>query len=531
VSSRRHVLRVLGVLSALALVFAVFAGGASAKMSHKQKVHARHALLRAIKKNPKLIRSKSFIKKASLVDFVLPVTVQLRNSTLAGNPNNATVDLGASLGKREIDLGGTLPAEIKFHDSFDGGALGNVDLDLRQGGGLTTTSIPLLWNTQVSDPTTHWWDSANGPFGGTTAGCGDFLNSGATADTTPPNIPGGAGQSLTITPVAAHGVPVYSPLDTTFSSPIGLVDEYPGVDSIDNLAASKVPGSANNLGGNPSPFPYSAQSVPGGFTQPPSVEDTVLRTGPITLSVATPGTQVNQSTSTDGSGPQGSQNIVIGKSGGQANLFGNIPGKSYGIDVTVSLAGKINSIIRQVDSDFQHLVYTQNWPSAAFQCRQAWTGSVQNYIPDVHLTGNLKIAPAITPSGRLRIAKASLATQVLNGTTQSSHIALAACLMPYSTFAAQKNSSDTTSVKVPSLAAPPASFSPPNGYPIDESTARSAPSANCNATPTQLVQDAGVSPLTTPANPPYSTAADGSQVSVAGDVTVNDVEADVLIGG
>ena len=48
---------------------------------------------------------------------------------------------------------------------------------------------------------------------------------------------------------------------------------------------------------------------------------------------------------------QGSQNVIIGKSGGEANLFGNIPGKGYGIDVTVSLATKINSIFRIQDQD------------------------------------------------------------------------------------------------------------------------------------------------------------------------------------
>jgi hypothetical protein len=318
-------------------------------------------------------------------------------------------------------------------------------------------------------------------------------------------------------------VPVYAPGDSLFATPIGLVDENPGVDSIDNLIPSKIPGSPNNLGGNPEPFP-SPLTGPGGFTQPPSVQDTVLRTGPITLSVAPVGVEVNQAT--NASGVEGSQNIVIGKSGGQANLFGKIPGKDYGIDVTVSLQGTINSILRQVDSDFQHLVYTQLWPSAAFQCRQAWTGGVQNYIPDVHLKGSLKIAPAITPSGELRIAKASLSTP----TGQSSQVALAACLTPYSTFAAQKNNSDNVSVLMPSLANAPTSFSPPFGYPINELASRPAPSASCDDLATKLVQDAGVTQLNAP-GAPYTTTSDGSKVSVAGDLTVNDVEADVIIGG
>ena len=52
---------------------------------------------------------------------------------------------------------------------------------------------------------------------------------------------------------------------------------------------------------------------------------------------------------------QGSQDVTLGYSGGQANLFGNIPGKSVGIDVTVNLRTKINSIVRVMDQDlFKH---------------------------------------------------------------------------------------------------------------------------------------------------------------------------------
>ena len=546
---RLKVSHFLALVVVAALSVGLLAGPASAKttrLSAKQKAAIRHKLMRQIKKNPKLFGRKSFMKKASLVDFVLPVTIKLRDSNSANNPNSANIDLGASLGQRTINLGGTLPAEIKFHDSFDGGALGNVDLTLLPGGngGLTTTSIPLLWNTQVSQAGSHWYDAGGSPFGDANPGCGDFLNSAAVPNSLVPAanpiIPGssspggpqagaaGATGSTLQTPSSA-GIPVYDPsYDPTnpTANIAGLVDEYPGVDSIDALTASPIPGSANNLGASPTPFP-SGVADPGGFTQPPSLTDTVLRTGPITLRVANPGTQVNQSTAADGTGAQGSQNIAIGTSGGQANLFGNIPGKQYGIDVTVSLEGKINSILRQVDGDFAPLVHGQKWPAAAFQCRQAWTGAVQNYIPDVHLTGNLHISPAITSSGALRIAKASLSTQVLNGVEQTSRVALAACLTPYETFATMTSNS---SVFVPDLSNPPTSFTPPDTYPINETTANSAPtSVNCNDPASQLVQDANVTQLTG-GQAPYTTTNDGSQVSVAGDLSVNDVEADVLIG-
>src|SRR3954447_5919685 len=116
--SSRHTRSLFGVL--LVMVFALSAvvvAPASAKLSKHQKAHIRKQLKRAIKKNPKLIRSKHFIKKASLVDFTLPVTIKLRGTgagvdavSAAGgaNPNKATLDLGASLGQRTVNLGGSL---------------------------------------------------------------------------------------------------------------------------------------------------------------------------------------------------------------------------------------------------------------------------------------------------------------------------------------------------------------------------------------------------------------------------------------
>ena len=110
--SSRHT-RSFGVL--LVMVFALSAiivAPASAKLTKHQKANIRHQLRKQIKKNPRLIHSKRFIKRASLVNFKLPVTIRLRGSNSASNPNNANIDLGASLGQREIDLGGSLAAEI-----------------------------------------------------------------------------------------------------------------------------------------------------------------------------------------------------------------------------------------------------------------------------------------------------------------------------------------------------------------------------------------------------------------------------------
>ena len=107
--------------------------------------------------------------------------------------------------------------------------------------------------------------------------------------------------------------------------------------------------------------------------------------------------------------------------------------KIAGIDVTVSLATRINSIIRAVDQDSFHTgLYTGlNWPAGVFNCQQIWTGGVDNYIPDVRLTGNLKIAPGLTSDGHLRIAKATVSSQA----GYSARFAVAACLMPNTTYA------------------------------------------------------------------------------------------------
>jgi lysophospholipase L1-like esterase len=500
--SLRYVV-VLVVMVCVGLLGPVSISNAAAKrpVGAKARAAERSKLLRAVKRDPKLVNKRSFIKRASLVNFKLPITVRLRGSTTSANPNRANIDLGASLGSRTIGLGGDLSGELVFHDSYDGGALGNVDLTLTPGPkALTTTSIPLLWNTNVTDPTTSIAPTFN--LGAGTGGCGNF-----------------AGNSP-VTVAGQQTVPYWS-TQSVFDSagaPAGYVPDTPGIDDPARLLASAAVGSSENLGPNSTPFPYSSQSTPGGFTQPPSVGDSVLRTAPLSLQIATPGTEVNQ-TDASPNGVQGSQNLVIGKSGGQANLFGNIPGKAYGIDVTLSLATRITSILRAIDPEFVPLIGDKAWPTTWSACRQAYTGAIQNYIPGVRLQGNLKISPGITSDGALRIAKATLST------SQPAQIALAACLYPYSLYTAEANSSDTIAQTVNSWAVG-------GKLPTNEFVARSAPTGvNCGTTPTKLVQDAPTLDIAAAnAADGYTTTVDGKRVSVAGDLSVTNVSADILIG-
>jgi uncharacterized protein YneF (UPF0154 family) len=529
VSLRSSLWRYLGLLVVAALAVGVFAGPASAKkLNAKQRAAVRAQLKKQIKKNPKLINKKSFVKRAALVNFKLPVTIRLRGSDANSNPNRATVDLGASLGQREVNLGGKLAAEITFRDSYDGGALGNVDLDILPSStkSLTSTSIPLLWNTQVS---TGRYDANALGLPAAASGCGNFTGSAA--------VPFGAGLGPGPAPVGGipqpGGLPGYPYFDPAVSTtaPGGFLPVKPGIDSIDQVVPGAVPGNNNIVGNNPAPFP-SAASAPGSFSQPPSTQDTVLRTNALNLNIANPGTPVDQSTNANG--VAGSQNIVIGKSGGQANLFGNIPGKSYGIDVTVSLATRINSILRVVDQDSfgSPLLTGDRYPAGIFNCRQIWTGGIQNYIPDVRLTGNLKIAPGITNDGHLRIAKAKISSQAGFPT----RFAVAACLAPYAGVAAEQNSSDSVDSAIPPATTPPGGVVPDSQLPANTALARSAPAAACNDQPTELVRDSGMTRNSVNVLNNASTANgftvqnSGSAVTVAADLNVNNVDVDVLIG-
>ena len=444
------------------------------------------------------------------------------------------------------NLGGSLAAEIVFHDSFDGGALGNVDLAILESNtkSLTSTSVPLLWNTQVS---TGRWDANQLGLPAALSGCGNFAGNAP--------LPFGAGLGPGPAPVGGipqpgglPGFPFTDPANPNVFGPnvSGFLPQTPGVDDPNLVVAGDTPGDNYKIGSNPDPFPQGAPSEPGGFANP-TAKDTVLRTNALNLTIAQAGTQVNGSTNANGLA--GSQNTVIGKSGGQANLFGNIPGKSYGIDVTVNLATRINSILRIVDQDSfgSPLITGNSYPAGVFNCRQVWTGGVQNYIPSVHLQGNLKIAPGITSDGKLRIAKATINTPG-TGTSNAdkARFGVAACLAPYAGVDAQQNQSDLSPLTNPlSLippstavdgAGPPAPFVSYGNLPADVFTSRPAPSANCNDAPTGLVAQSALSPSTVQQLAPaagangYTVTNSGSAVSVAADLDVTNVAVDVLVG-
>ena len=98
-------------------------GRAQRRSRRAQKAKIAKQLRKQIKKNPRAIRSKSFLRKAALVNFKLPVTIRLRGECPAGSGGaglcpsdtvgtrsntglnergtaSANVDLGPSLGQR-----------------------------------------------------------------------------------------------------------------------------------------------------------------------------------------------------------------------------------------------------------------------------------------------------------------------------------------------------------------------------------------------------------------------------------------------
>jgi hypothetical protein len=638
-----------GVLSLLLvvalLVSAVAADTASAKYTRAQRHAIAKKLYRAVKKNPRVITKRWFLKKASQVNYTLPATVRLIPCKGQGSPcqkadnndlthlnNNATLDLGPSLGSRTIGLGGSLNANINFNDAFESGHLGDVKLSLAPGGNVTTTAVPLLTNTNTSNPATAaptneieyailafpysgtFEISNNGGTNTATASAaglgsvgGDVAFAGAlqtSLQSYPSPVSGGTlsingvyvyaspytnasigcttlggpgsctaismtfgGKDSNGTDLNAVNVPNFSPsagytAATTLVPPptpfvvngtTGSLDadgqggcgNFPGngtsfdIDYLNQVTNSRNAGNNNNEG-------------PGPFSLDPSAtaSDVVLRTSALNVSVDNPGTyQVPADSTNNGFGGTGVDSLTVGASGGRANLFGfpvNGLGSGNTVDVTVNLATNINTIARQVDGQWPEPAGGGNANeingniSAYFNCRQAWTGTTPAHLSGVHLTGNLRISPALTADGKVRIAKVSLASPY------STKESLAACLMPYQLYMAGNpfsgdapyaNGNPATDVGPNLLSAPLAalmdgtgSFNPLVALTGSGIGSSPAPGAACNSGGGPLNRGPfNVSPFgggTSLSN----ILTTGAAVAVSGDLKVNRLRAEVLIG-
>jgi hypothetical protein len=422
--SSRHTRSFFGVM--LAVVFALSAvvvAPASAKLTKHQKAHIRKQLKRAIKKHPRLIRSKSFLKKAALSDFTLPVTIRLQQAqnqanakdpNPANNPNSANLDLGPSLGSRSVPLYGKVNAHIKFADALDSSRPGDVSLILDNGPGLSTAAVPLLGNAGSST------NNSTGP----TPGCADY----------------------------------YAPA-TGFAGGPGTAHPGGGPTDVDLPANS----------------PYMGQNFPMGDGS--SAADVVLRTTALSLNV------------TNGSG--------------RANLFDAQPASLPQVDVGVTLGTDINSVLREVDGDtpVSPALGGGNY-AALFNCRQAITGVVHNVL-HARLTGSLRISPAITADGYLRLAKVDLGGPTVPNNVQ-------ACLVP-----------DTTLGFLANPGPAPNAF----GFTFGPNNYSATPTATCNAGGTIL----NGAPFNVQTVPGADIDTNGSTVRLAADLSAT-LKGEVLIG-
>ncbi|HEX8855224.1 MAG TPA: hypothetical protein VF752_06450 [Thermoleophilaceae bacterium] len=334
-SKPRSLLRLLGVMVLAIAVGITFAGPASAKQSKAQK-RASKVLIKQLKKNPRLIKSKRWLRKAAHVQATLPLTVRLNpiinksatpgDTTEAASDDTANIDLtstfGPNVGNKVTKLSGKLDVLATFGNPAEGDDLGDLRLSVTSAS-LSASSVAVL-------------DTP-----GTGAACA--------ADN------GGAG-------AAARP---------------------------DNTLTTGGLGDRSTLGN----FVSAA-------SQAPSVTpDTTVRTAPISINLAS---------------VAGSPAI------GKANIFSD----TNNVRLSLHAAAKVNTIFRSTETGMGFAA--GQLPGAAFFCDEAYAGQTdssglgtppgspttggdigpvghRNIIP-VNVTGNLKINPAITTDGKLRLA-------------------------------------------------------------------------------------------------------------------------------
>lgn len=589
----------------LALAVPVAAAPAAKRASAGKKAKVRKQLRLELKRHPSALRRRSFLRRAALVNFELPVTIRLRNTCMNDNGENpapgggqtcltqgtalnqstlpsALINLGPSLGTREVVISGSLAAVVQFQDTYDGGSLGNVNIKLLPGDKtLVTSAVPLLWNDAIADPATrsdaNWLASLARPGGELASlqsyadgaagdqGCGDWTTTAGEGGSSAA-APAGPGYKALFHGApydfgagTGSGLPGY-PVVSAGGAPNGVfLPVRPGVDAPSRIKAGAITGNNDWIGPNTNPFP--AGSAPTGLTS--AAANTVLRTAALRLGIAPGGVAVNMSTGTATTPgglttAQGSQDTTLGYSGGQANLFGNIPGKDVGVDVTVNLATKINAIARIVDQDVHRqpgLVEGEDVPAPYFQCRQVVTGAVQNYIPGVRLKGSLRIAPAIMKDGRVRIAKAT----VQSDPDAPDRVALSACLFPakpYNAYAPGSTDAAAAPVPTPAQVAGGGSAQAVAGGVLATNGNASLPFLDAERYPNlaegnapttvpcgsdapgdlaDVIRSGGLvgtlGGLPAPTDPAYAGVSyRGDQASVAGDLAVNPIDVDVLLG-
>ena len=336
-SPRPKVLKFLGLLLVACLAFGVTAGTASAQRHYtaKQKKAISHKLLKQLKKHPKLIRSKSWIRKASAVNFQLPVTIRLNPDIvlpslicvgaglkpgcagpvtflklggLKNSDDTANLDLGASLGKKVLKLGGQVEAYVDFKSPLDGGNSGDVDIVFKDSSSSPTPPLEANPVSVLTNPDVYGVSAGN-PIEGPGSAFGHVPQTTAN---------GGCSDRGTDSSLYFGG---------EFNS-TGSPNNW---STASNFPANYMPGTAT-LTGYPNPVDVDRpENNPWMNTDLETQRNTVLSAGGA-YSLTNP-----------------NRNLQIGinaaKSGGFANILGNGPSQ-----VKLSLAVKIWTVIRAVDA-------------------------------------------------------------------------------------------------------------------------------------------------------------------------------------
>jgi hypothetical protein len=328
VSRARSWTRALGVLVLVGALAAVFAGPASA-YTKREKRHIQRVLLHQLKKHPRLIKNKHWLRKADHVQEVLPLTIRLNPFVVTGpgptvgqaaSDDTASLDFsdtfGPEVGVKSTHLNGVVHVDAHFGNPQDGDTLGSLRL--------VVTSASL-----------------------SAASVGILNNSTASSCAAPP--------------------------DSTLWS--------------GGTVGSSAAAMANTV-------------------QP----DTVVRTAPIPLTLAS----------------TAAPNV------GTANLFSS----SNNVRLSLHANAAVNTIFRIVDDGTgggNPFVPPGSIVTALFNCDEAYaaqtTGSATENVIPVNVTGTLKIAPALTVDGRLRIATVTVSTPAGTG-EEVGHSTIDACLQP-----------------------------------------------------------------------------------------------------
>jgi hypothetical protein len=382
----------LGVLVLVGALAVVFAGPASA-YTHKQKRHIQRVLLHQLKKHPRLIKNKHWLRKADHVQEVLPLTIRLNPSLgaagTAPSDDSALLDFSDTFGPEALSkpttLDGVVHVDAHFGNPQDGDTLGSLRLVVRDIN-LTAASVGVLDNAQAT---------ATGPGG---YGCTNLLASAPQWTFTQ----GGVG---------------------TLSGPAVPTVLAPSVDA-----------------------------------------NTVVRTAPIGLSLAN----------------TAAPNV------GSANLF--TPSNNVRLSLHANAA--VNTIFRVLDdgTGASGLLPPGTIPTGHFNCDEALAGqtvgdATHNVIP-VNVAGTLKISPALTADGRLRIATVSVKTPtpLTPDGSEIGHSTVDACLQPYSLVDTPQARSDISAFES-AVGSPPLPSPAPDPATLVSS---SQPTTHCDATPFAL---------------------------------------------